>query len=99
VLPFPSQIRHPLAAAYMHELGSDTKHATYPSIEGYLYGRVLGEVVKVCGRHATSSCIVETLETRPPTVGGWRLHFGPNERRGARYVDLTLIEEDGHLAR
>lgn len=99
VLPFPSQIRHPLAAAYMHALGGNSKLASYPSIEGYLYGRVLGELVKVCGRHATSSCIVETLETRPPTVGGWRLHFGPNERRGARYVDLTLIEEDGHLAR
>lgn len=99
VLPPPSHIRHPLAVAYLRALGADVRSASYPSIEGYLYGRVLGDVVKSCGRRATSPCIVDTLETHPPEVGGWRLHFGRDERRGSRYVDLTLIEQDGRLAR
>jgi len=99
VLPHPTQIQHPLSVAYLHALGGDARRASYPSIEGYLYGRVLGDALKACGRHASSTCIVETLEMHPPEVGGWRLRFSHDERRGSRYVDLTFIDQGGRLTR
>lgn len=99
VLPKPSQIGHPLVAAYRRALGPQVQQASYPSLEGYLYGRVLGEVLRLCGKRTTAACIVETLEARPLELDGWRLYFSRSDHRGSRFVDLTLLDQSGRITR
>lgn len=99
VLPHPTQISHALVAAYQRALGAQPSAASYPSLEGYLYGRVLGQVLRACGKRPTSACIVDRLEAAPPTIEGWRLRFARDDRTGSRYVDLTLLGAAGRVSR
>lgn len=99
VLPHPSQLAHPLAAAYQRALAGDTAAASYASLEGYLYGRVIGEALRLCARKTTPACVTEMVETRITEVDGWRLRFGRGERSGSRYVDLTLLGPQGRVRR
>lgn len=99
VLPHPAQIGHALVAAYQRALGGQASAASYPSLEGYLYGRVLGQVLRACGKRPTSACVIERLETSPPAIEGWRLRFTRDDRTGSRYVDLTLLGARGKVSR
>lgn len=100
VLPHPAQLSHPLVAAYQRALGGDRSAASYPSLEGFVYGRMLAEVLSICGsRRANAACIAEVLNNRPPELPGWKVRFTPQDRRGASYVEMTFIDSQGRVQR
>ncbi len=97
VLPHPRRTSHPLVAAY-HRDKAQAQDKTPPSpgeLEGYLYGRVLADLLRQCGRRSSPRCLQDTLNTRPPELPGWKLRFTPDDRRGSRFVELVLLNADG----
>ncbi|CAN5267510.1 ABC transporter substrate-binding protein [soil metagenome] len=100
VLPSPENMAHPLVAEFKRELAKkpETK-ASYPALEGYLYARVLGEALRWCSRNLTRDCLVDALESHRIDIPGYRLQFGPNNRRGAQFVELTFMDGNGRLRR
>jgi hypothetical protein len=75
VLPYPERRSHPLVAAYQQALARVGGVSSYASLEGYLYGRVLSEVLRRCGRHASAACVQKTMLNSPPEIPGWKLRF------------------------
>jgi hypothetical protein len=42
---------------------------------------------------------VSALEGRPLDAGGWRVQFAPDDRRGSRFVEMTIVTSDGRVRR
>lgn len=100
VLPAPRG-NHPLAQDARRDLAllPEPPAPGYPQLEGYLYGRVLAEALRPCGRKAVPACVINTLNQRQLTVSGYALQFTPENRRGARFVELTVVDAQGRLRR
>jgi len=100
VLPSPIRPAHPLVADYLQDLAREAGSVPgYASLEGYLYGRVLTDAVRQCGRAVTRECIISALATGRAAAPGYRLQFSPDQRRGSNFVELTMIGPDGKFRR
>jgi branched-chain amino acid transport system substrate-binding protein len=100
VLPHPAGVSVPIASDYQRLLaqaGGGTP--TYPGLEGFMYARVITEAIRRCTRELVRSCLVAALEARPVDVGGYRVLFSPSDRRGSRFVEMTIVTPDGRFRR
>lgn len=99
VLPHPASPSLPLAAQFQRAAALASLEPSYPAFEGYLYARVIAEALRRCGRDLTRRCVVLSLEARPLDIGGYRLQFAPNDRRGSRFTEMTIVTANGQFRR
>lgn len=100
VAPHPTAANLPVVAEYRQLLAQAGGGApSYPGVEGFLYARVIAEALRRCGREPTRRCLVSALEARPLEAGGWRVQFAPDNRRGSRFVEMTIVTPDGRVRR
>ncbi|TWO72909.1 ABC transporter substrate-binding protein [Caenimonas sedimenti] len=97
VVPHPGTAAAPAALDYRRLLGAAAP--SYPGLEGFLYARVLVEGLRRCGREPSRRCLVAALEARPVDAGGYRVQFGANDRRGSKFVEMTIVTPDGRFRR
>lgn len=97
VLPHPGTASSPIVQDYRRQILDAPP--TYPGLEGFLYGRVVVEALRRCARDLTRRCLATALETRPVEMGGYRVQFGPNDRRGSRFVEMTIVTPEGRFRR
>jgi ABC-type branched-subunit amino acid transport system substrate-binding protein len=63
---------------------------------GYLPMRVLLDGIRRAGRSVDSASLVVALEKMTRTdVGGFRIHYGPQNHHGSSYVDITIVGPGG----
>ena len=99
VLPNPSSSL-PLVADFQRQATQSGKaNRSYPALEGYLYAVVITEALKRCTKNLTRRCLVTALEARALDIGGYRLQFTPTDRRGSRFVEMTIVTPDGRFRR
>lgn len=98
VVPHPSSPL-PVSLAFQRASAEGAKTQTHGELEGYIYARVLIESLLRCSNDLTSRCLVKTLESRPVDIGGYQVQFSPGNRRGSRFVEMTVITADGRLRR
>ena len=100
VLPHPSTGSLPLVMDLQRQLllKQPGTTASYPLLEGYLYAHVIAEALARCpeiGRR----CVVAAMEARPFDIGGYQVQFAPGDRRGSRFVEMTIATRDGRFRR
>ena len=60
--------------------------------------RIVGEGLRRAGKDPQRKDLVRGLESlRRADVGGFMVDFGPGQREGSRFVDLSLIGSDGRI--
>lgn len=99
VMPFPFSPLTVLAGDYLQagrqKLGADFEPG-YSSMEGYLAARVLVEGLKRMQGKPGSASLVGALESmREFDLGGYRIDLGPDKHTASKYIDLTILTEDG----
>ena len=99
VVPHPASAALPLQAEFQRASTAAGVTPSYPALEGFIYARTLAEALRRCGRELTRRCLVAALESRPLDLGGYRLQFAPNDRRGSRFVEMTIVTADGRFRR
>ena len=58
------------------------------------------EVLRRAGRNLTRESFLATIDgLQKIDLGGFTLEFGPRQRVGSRFVELTLLTEDGRVRR
>ena len=72
---------------------------TYAFLEGYICGRIAVEVVRNA-RELTREGVLHAAEQAGQLdVGGYRVHYGRDQRRSVNPIELTIVTRTGALAR
>jgi len=99
VVPFPWNTGVPIVREYqdaMRQTGASD--FSFISLESYINTRVLTEAIRRAGRNLTRARLIAAAETmRPLQLGGFEVGYGPEDRRGSRYVDLSIISSNGRF--
>ena len=101
VMPFPYSPATPLSAEYLTAL-KDQRGVVpnYSGIEGFVAAKVLVEGLKRAGRGASREAFIDAIGgMKDVSIGGFPLDFGPQKHSGSRFVELTLLTEDGRVRR
>jgi ABC-type branched-subunit amino acid transport system substrate-binding protein len=103
VMPYPFSPRTRLAGEYLAAgrlaLG-DRFSPSYGSIEGYVAAKALVEGLRRIGggREVSPAALVTALESlNELDLGDFRIAFGPGQHAGSRFIDLTMLIENGRV--
>ena len=100
VVPYPYQAKLPVVREFHAAL---QKHApgqsvNYTNFEEYLGCKVLVEALRRAGPQPSRAKVVAALESLDKLdLGGITVGYGPKQRVGSRYVEVTVIGSDGKL--
>ncbi len=98
-MPYPWDTTVAMVGEYQALLGKAGENAYY-GLEGMAMAKVLVEGLRRSGRDLTRDKLVSSLETLNDfDLGGYRIGFGPSDRSGSRFVDLTVIGAGGSVLR
>jgi branched-chain amino acid transport system substrate-binding protein len=102
VMPFPFSTTTPIAREYadaVAKAGGNLK-PNYSSMEGYLAAKVLAEGLRRAGRNPSRDALVTALESiNNGDFGGFRVKFGNKDHVASKFVDLSMLTEDGRVKR
>jgi len=102
VMPFPFSTTTQISREYLEAVTKSGADAVpnYSSMEGYLGAKVFAEGLKRAGRNPTRDALVNALESiSNANFGGFRVDFGPRSHVASRFVDLSMLTEDGKVRR
>ncbi|MGS5085221.1 ABC transporter substrate-binding protein [Hydrogenophaga sp. A37] len=101
VMPFPYSPATQLSGEYLAELKDKRGLApNYSGIEGYVAAKVFVEALKRAGRGVTRESFIDAIHgMQAVNLGGFPVDFGPQKHTGSRFVELTLLTEDGRIRR
>jgi branched-chain amino acid transport system substrate-binding protein len=99
VMPFPFAATSRLAGEYLavgrQALGAAFE-PNYGSMEGYVAAKTFVEGLRRAGAEVTPRGIQAGLQSlREFDMGGFRLGFEPGRHTGSRFVDLTILTDEG----
>ncbi len=101
VMPFPYSPATPLSGEYLAAL-KDKRGLSpnYSGMEGFVAAKVLVEALKRAGRGVTRESFIDAIDgMKNVNLGGFPVDFGPQKHTGSRFVELTLLTEDGRVRR
>lgn len=101
VVPFPFQSVTPVVKEYqelLKQYGPKDAKPSYTSFEEFLGAKVLVEALKR-SKTITRAAIMTSLENLNFDTGGFSVAYGPKNRVGSSFVDITVIGQGGKLMR
>jgi len=101
VVPVPWDDSIPVVREYTRLLkASGNGEPNFSSLEGFISAKVIVEGMRRAGKNLTRDGLIRALETMEPyDVGGFKVYYSPEDHRGSRYVDLTIISKDHKFVR
>lgn len=101
VVPSPHSGTIALVKEYAKALKTHAPEATpsYTSFEEYIGAKVLVEGIKRAKGDLTPAAVMKGLESVDTDLGGFSVRFGPNQRVGSGFVDVTFLRANGELGR
>lgn len=71
---------------------------SYSMMEGFIAAKVIVEAVRRQGGHPTREGTVQALDGMENfNLGGYVVSFRPNQHSGSRFVDLTIVTQEGRI--
>lgn len=99
VVPFPWNPRVPVVRDYQNTIRRNQSQTRYgfSSLEGYIAASMLVRALQAAGPDLTRVTFLRSLNSLGPVdLGGYRVEFGPQQRQGSDFVELTfLVGRDG----
>jgi len=101
VMPFPYAPVTALSGEYLAAVNAKQgRTANYSGIEGFVAAKVFTEAVRRAGANLSRDSFIGAVEgLRNVDLGGFPLEFGPGKHTGSKFVELTLLTEDGRIRR
>ncbi len=100
VVPFPYRDTLPVVREFQAALSryAPGQAVNYTNFEEYLGARVLVEALRRAGPEPTRARVLAALESLHAfDLGGMTISYGPHERVGSNFVEVTVIGSDGRL--
>lgn len=102
VMPFPYAPRVPVVREFQQMMAKyqPGKTISYASMESFIAAKVLVEAIRRSGPNPTRAGVLAQLAGMDLfDAGGFRVGFGPEQRVGSRFVEVTVIGPEGRLIR
>lgn len=100
VVPFPWDNSVPVVKEYRKLLDEVKGEPGFGTLEGYIAAKVMVEGLRRAGRNLTRDSFIKAMESiQEHDVGGFKVHYGPGQRYGSKFVDLTIISRDQRFVR
>lgn len=102
VMPYPWNDTVPVVHEYQKALQAYAKHKNYSyyGIEGYINAKLMVEGMKRAGKDLSREKLVSALDGLTDLdMGGFHVSYTPGNHNGSRYVDLTVIGNNGRVLR
>lgn len=105
VMPYPYSPNSPISSEFLEALkvaSANTKDLTpnYSSMEGFVAAKIFAEALRRAGRNASREAFITSIESMQNyQLGGFAVNFGPNVHTASKYVDLTVLTDDGRVRR
>ncbi|MGL4232792.1 MAG: ABC transporter substrate-binding protein, partial [Casimicrobium sp.] len=102
IAPFPNSRATAIQRSYEDDLRRAYPNEPFgwSSLEGYVSAVVLVNGLKRAGRSITRESLVTGMEKIGKLdLGGYEVRYGPNNRSGSLFVDVTIIKADGTFVR
>jgi branched-chain amino acid transport system substrate-binding protein len=102
VMPYPYSSKVPVAREFQTLMAKyqPDKVVSYASMESFIAAKILVEAIRRSGPEPTRQKILSQLEKLDNyDVGGFRVTFSPTSRTGSKFVEVTVIGQDGRLLR
>ncbi|MDO9250794.1 ABC transporter substrate-binding protein [Hydrogenophaga sp.] len=101
VMPFPYSATQAISGEYLAALKDKRGVApNYSGIEGFVAAKVFAEGVRRAGRNLTREGFIAAVQSMQNLqLGGFTVDFGPKKHTGSRFVELTMLTEDGRVRR
>ncbi len=98
VSPYPFAVTTPISSEFLKAIKGKDMVPSYASIEGFIAAKVLVEGLRRAGPQPTREKLIKGLESMARVdLGGISVHYGPEDRSGTTYVDLTVLGKDGQF--
>ncbi len=102
VMPFPFSSATPISREYLEAVtkaGGDST-PNYSSMEGYVAAKIFTEGLKRAGRNPTREAFITNMEAVQNTsLGGFNVNFGPRDHVASKFVDISMLTEEGKVRR
>ena len=100
VVPFPWDATVPVVKEYRRLLEEAKGEPGFGTLEGFIAAKVMVEGLRRAGRNLTREGFVKAMESiNEYDVGGFKVSYGPGQRSGSKFVDLTIISRDQKFVR
>lgn len=100
VMPLPWGAKLGVVRFYQAALKASMSGAPgYESLEACMYARVGAEAIKRAGRNPSRASVYAALAKGSFDLGDHVVRFDGAERRGTRFVEMTVIGADGRITR
>ncbi|HYJ98309.1 MAG TPA: ABC transporter substrate-binding protein, partial [Burkholderiaceae bacterium] len=100
VMPFPFSLTTPLSREYLaavQRAGGDNK-PNYSSMEGYVAAKLFTEGLRRAGRAPSRDALINGLESvQSLDLGGFVVGYGGKSHVASRFVDLSMLTDDGRV--
>ena len=100
VMPFPFSLTTPLSREYLaavQRAGGDNK-PNYSSMEGYVAAKLFIEGLRRAGRAPSRDALINGLESvQSLDLGGFVVGYGGKSHVASRFVDLSMLTDDGRV--
>jgi ABC-type branched-subunit amino acid transport system substrate-binding protein len=100
VMPFPFSLTTPLSREYLaavQRAGGDNK-PNYSSMEGYVAAKLFTEGLKRAGRTLNRDSLIAGLESvQNIDLGGFLVGYSGHSHVASRFVDLSMLTDDGRV--
>jgi ABC-type branched-subunit amino acid transport system substrate-binding protein len=100
VMPFPFSLTTPLSREYLaavQRAGGDNK-PNYSSMEGYVAAKLFVEGLKRAGRAPNRESLIGGLElVQNLDLGGFVVGYSGHSHVASRFVDLSMLTDDGRV--
>jgi branched-chain amino acid transport system substrate-binding protein len=100
VVPVPTNQGVPVVREYQRLLAESGSKATpsFAGLEGFIAAKVAAEGLKRAGKNPTRERFVQALETLDHfDTGGFTVTYGPGNRIGGDFADITIIGRAGTM--
>jgi len=102
VMPHPGNATLPVVREYLRLLQASGKQNDfdYASIEGFIAAKAFVEGLRRTGREVTREKFITAVESmRNVDLGGFIVQYGPENRVGSKFVEMTIINSRGVVIR
>ncbi|MBS3911701.1 MAG: ABC transporter substrate-binding protein [Hydrogenophaga sp.] len=101
VMPFPYAPVTRLSGDYLAAMKDKRGMVpNYSGMEGFVAAKVFAEAVKRAGRALTRDAFIAAIQgMQNVNLGGFPVDFSPSKHTGSKFVELTLLTEDGRIRR